>query len=362
MDQVEVVVVGAGVIGLAIAREYARVGREVLLLERHDSIGTEISSRNSEVIHSGIYYPYNSLKARMCVRGKALLYDYCKAYSVAHKRCGKLILATNEKQFDTLRSYQLRAEENGAGELRWMDAGEIAEREPEVFCMAGVYSESTGIIDTHAYMTSLLGEVEAHAGSIAFNTALTDWRRVGDGIQVDCGDFSLKARVLINACGLNAPAVANMSRNIQKIDSHYAKGHYYTLTGKSPFNSLVYPVAESGGLGVHVTLDMAGQARFGPDVCWIDSEDYSFDELNSAAFVKAIQAYYPNLDPVKLQPGYTGIRPKLAAQGIERDFLIEGESQHGVPGLVNLAGIESPGLTSSLAIAQHVLAVCDQGP
>ena len=358
MDEVEVVVVGAGVIGLAVARAYARAGREVLVLERHDNIGTEISSRNSEVIHSGIYYPRNSLKARMCVLGKALLYDYCNTYSVAHKRCGKLILATSREQFDVLRSYQVRADENGAGKLRWMDAQEIAEREPEVFCLAGVFSESTGIIDTHAFMTSLSGDIEAHGGTIALNTTLTAWRSLADGIQVDCGVFSLKARVLINACGLSAPTVANMCRNTPNMKSHYAKGHYYTLTGKSPFNSLVYPVAESGGLGVHVTLDMAGQVRFGPDVCWIESEDYSFDDLNRDAFVKAIRAYYPNLDLEKLQPGYTGIRPKLAAQGVERDFLIEGESEHGIPGLVNLAGIESPGLTSSLAIAQHVQAIC----
>jgi len=358
MDTVEIVVAGAGVIGLAVARAYAREGREVLLLERHSSIGTEISSRNSEVIHSGIYYPRNSLKAEMCVLGKALLYEYCDAYSVAHKRCGKLILATNESQFDTLRLYQKRAEENGAGELCWMDAREIANREPEVFCLAGVFSESTGIIDTHAYMMSLLGDFEAHSGSIALNTALTGWRREGGSIRVDCGDFALKTRVLINACGLNTPAVANMYRNTRQLETHYAKGHYYTLSGKSPFNSLVYPVAESGGLGVHVTLDMAGQARFGPDVCWIDSEDYGFEELNRDAFVKAIQAYYPKLELDNLQPGYTGIRPKLAGQGIEKDFLIEGESQHGVPGLVNLAGIESPGLTASLAIAQHVVAMC----
>ncbi len=358
MDEVEVVVIGAGVIGLAVARAYAAKGCEVLLVERHGRIGSEISSRNSEVIHSGIYYPQNSLKARMCVQGKALLYEYCAHYSIPHKRCGKIILATQKDQLSTLRSYQHKAKENGAGLLRWMDASEISEREPQVFGLAAVFSESTGIIDTHAYMMSLLGDIEANRGDLALNTCVSHWRKIDGGFEVDCEGFRLKSRLLINAAGLNAPNIANINRHIGKLECHYAKGHYYSLTGKSPFSALVYPVAESGGLGVHVTLDMAGQVRFGPDVCWVESEDYRFDEVNREAFIQAIRAYYPSLDVRRLQPDYTGIRPKLAPQGIETDFLIEGESQHGTPGLVNLAGIESPGLTSSLAIAQHVVDMC----
>jgi L-2-hydroxyglutarate oxidase LhgO len=207
-------------------------------------------------------------------------------------------------------------------------------------------------------MMSLLGEVEAYKGDLALNTSVSHWRRREDGFVVDCEGYRLRSRLLINAGGLNAPYIANMHRHSGKLECHYAKGHYYSLTGKSPFNSLVYPVAESGGLGVHVTLDMAGQARFGPDVCWVESEDYSFDEVNRESFIQAIQAYYPSLDTDRLQPDYTGIRPKLAPLGIERDFLVESEDQHGIPGLVNLAGIESPGLTSSLAIAQHVVNIC----
>ena len=354
MDKVDVLVIGAGVVGLAIAREYAIRGREVLVIEQHDSIGTETSSRNSEVIHSGIYYVPGSLKAKLCVAGKALLYDYCQRFSVPHDKCGKLILATQESQFSTLKSYQMRALENGAGELRWLDKGEVEALEPNVYCLAGIHSDSTGIIDSHAYMLSLQGEIESHGGSIALRTALMDWSFASGLLSAECGGVRLAANIMINAAGLSAPDVANMCRPVENLKAFYAKGHYYSLSGKAPFNSLVYPVAESGGLGVHVTLDLAGQARFGPDVCWIDSVDYHFNDASRADFIKAIKNYYPGLNVDLLQPGYTGIRPKLKPKGEQSDFLIETECAHGIPGLINLAGIESPGLTASLAIAEYV--------
>ena len=353
-ERCDAVVIGAGVVGLAVGRELARAGREVLILERHELVGSEISSRNSEVIHAGIYYPTGSVKSQTCVRGKALLYEHCEIYGVPHERVGKIIVATSSAQVDTLESYRRQARVNGVGELPWMTRAEILAMEPEVDAVAGVYSESTGIIDSHAFMLSLLGDVEAAGGAIAFLTEVTDLRQVSGGVRVVCGDFGLDADVVVNAAGLAAPAMA--ARLGGSHTGYYAKGHYYTLSGKSPFARLVYPVAEPGGLGVHVTLDLAGQARFGPDVVWQDDEDYGFDGAGFAAFVEAIQRYYPGLDPSRLNPGYTGIRPKLAPHGAPvSDFVIEGPADNGVPGLVNLLGIESPGLTASLAIAERVV-------
>ena len=352
-ERCEAVVIGAGVVGLAVGRQLARAGREVLVLERHELIGSEISSRNSEVIHAGIYYPTGSVKARTCVRGKALLYEHCKSYNVPHERVGKIIVATAAAQRETLEAYRRQALINGVGELPWMTRADILALEPEVEAIAGVYSESTGIIDSHAFMLSLLGDIEAAGGSIAYLTEVTDLKQVGRGVRVRCGDFDLDADAVVNAAGLAAPAMA--ARLGGAHTGYYAKGHYYTLSGKTPFSRLIYPVAEAGGLGVHVTLDMAGQARFGPDVVWQDDEDYGFDGTHIGAFVEAIRRYYPGLDESRLNPGYTGIRPKLAPPGEPAsDFVIEGPADLGVPGLVNLLGIESPGLTSSLAIAEEV--------
>ena len=353
-ERCDVVVIGAGVIGLAVGRELARLRREVLILERHELIGSEISSRNSEVIHAGIYYPTGSVKAKTCVRGKALLYAHCEAYKVPHERIGKVIVATDAGQFETLKAYQRQASINGVGELPWITRREILAMEPEVDALAGVYSESTGIVDSHAFMLSLLGDVEAGGGAIAYLTEVTDLEQVASGVRVRCGDFDLDANVVVNATGLAAPAMAGRLGGAHR--GYYAKGHYYTLSGKSPFGRLVYPVAEPGGLGVHVTLDMAGQARFGPDVVWQDDEDYGFDRVDFDVFVRAIRRYYPGLDPTRLHPGYTGIRPKLAPRGEPAsDFVIEGPRETGVPGFVNLLGIESPGLTASLAIAERVV-------
>ena len=359
-DAVDVVVVGAGVVGLACAREFARGGRDVVVLERHGQIGTETSSRNSEVIHAGIYYDTGTAKARLCVRGKALLYRHCDAYAVPHRRCGKIIVATDETQFETLRGYQRRALANGVGELRWLTPAEVAEREPAVRCVGAVYSDSTGIIDSHAYMESLVGDLEARGGVIAFHANVVDGRAERNRVRIDTDELSLDAALVVNCAGLAAPDLARTlspaaAERLPR--AHYAKGQYYALTGRSPFRALVYPVAEAGGLGVHVTLDLAGQARFGPDVVWIDSVDYRFDDRNRDRFVAAIRRYYPDLDETRLQPGYTGIRPKISAPNEPAaDFRIAGPRDHGVPGLVHLLGIESPGLTASLAIAEEVRA------
>ena len=353
-ERCDTVVIGAGVVGLAVARALAQAGREVLVLERHDLIGTETSSRNSEVIHAGLYYPTGSHKARLCVRGKALLYEHCAAYNVPHARIGKIIVATSDAQFRVLKAYQRQARINGAGELPWLTRREVQDMEPAVEALAGVYSESTGIIDSHAYMLSLVGDLEANGGMIAFLTEVTGLERLAAGVRVCCGDFDLDANLVVNSAGLNAPAVA--ARLGGRHRGHYAKGHYYTLSGASPFARLVYPIADAGGLGVHVTLDLAGQARFGPDVVWQKDEDYAFDESSFERFVTAIRCYYPALDESRLHPGYTGIRPKLAPAGAPAaDFVIEGPAQTGVRGFVNLLGIESPGLTSSLAIAERVV-------
>lgn len=354
VERCDAVIVGAGAVGLAVGRELARAGREVLVLERHELIGSEISSRNSEVIHAGIYYPTGSVKAQTCVRGKALLYKHCATYKVPHERIGKIIVASTTAQLETLESYQRQARVNGAGKLPWMTRADILALEPEVDAVAGVYSESTGIIDSHAFMLSLLGDIEAAGGAIAFLTEVTDLERVSAGVRVRCGDFDLDANIVVNAAGLEAPAMAARLGGLRS--GYFAKGHYYTLSGKSPFSRLVYPVAEPGGLGVHVTLDLAGQARFGPDVVWQDDEDYGFDDGHFDAFVEAIRRYYPGLDESRLHPGYTGIRPKLAPPGGPvADFVIEGPAVNGVPGFVNLLGIESPGLTASLAIAERVV-------
>ena len=352
-ERCDAVVIGAGVIGLAAARQLAMAGREVLILERNARIGEETSSRNSEVIHAGIYYPTGSVKAETCVRGKALLYDYCDRRHVPYKRMGKLIVATSEGHLEVLRGYQRQALDNGVGPLRWLDRDQASALEPEVRCIAGVFSESTGVIDSHAFMLSLHGDVEAHGGIVSFHTEVTDLDRQDDRLLVRCGDFDLAAEIVVNAAGLDAPSVASALGGEWR--GYYAKGHYYALSGRSPFTHLVYPVAEPGGLGVHVTLDMAGQARFGPDVVWIDEADYAFDAANRDRFVEAIRQYYPGLDADRLHPDYTGIRPKLAPAGSPAsDFVIEGPGEHGIHGLVNLLGIESPGLTSSFAIAERV--------
>ena len=367
-ERVECVVIGAGVIGLAVARRLARAGVEVIVLERAEMIGTETSSRNSEIVHAGIYYPTGSLKARTCVAGKHALYDYCAAHGIAHRRCGKIIVATDDSQVDELAALKERAAANGVGDLSWLTPDEVARMEPEVHCVAALHSPSTGIVDSHGLMLSFQGEAEERGAMIAYHAPVTGGRVEDDGIVVDVGGetpTALKADRLINAAGIWAPAVA---RTVEGLDrktvprDYLCKGNYYTLAGKSPFTRPVYPVPEKAGLGVHVTVDLAGQVRFGPDVEWVESIDYDVDPGRADAFYAAIRRYWPGLPDGAIQAGYSGIRPKLQAPGEPAaDFMVQGPSAHGIDGLVNLYGIESPGLTSSLALADLVAEMLSVG-
>ena len=349
----DALVIGAGVIGLSIARELANRGHEVIVLERHDAFGVETSSRNSEVIHAGIYYPTDSLKATMCVAGKQLLYQYCDDYHIDYERIGKLIVASSKAQFDVLRGYQEQARRNGAGELRWVDKFELSRLEPAVLGEAAIYSPTTGIVDSHGFMQSLLGALESLGGMVAFNS-FVDRIEFNGRISLSCADMTLLPNILVNAAGLDAPSLSRQLGG--RHQSFYAIGHYYSLSGRSPFNRLVYPIAEEGGLGIHVTLDLSHQVRFGPDVRWQNLPDYGFDDAYRDRFIGAIQKYYPDLDASRLQPGYTGIRPKLAPAGQPAaDFTVNGPEETGIPGYVELLGIESPGLTASLALAKYAV-------
>jgi L-2-hydroxyglutarate oxidase LhgO len=329
VDRVDAVVIGAGIVGLAVARELAMAGREVVILEAEDAIGTHTSSRNSEVIHAGIYYPKGSLKARACVAGKHLLYEYCAAHGVPHRNCGKLIVATDRAQLQELNGIREKAHANGVT-----------------------------VIDSHALMLAYLGDAEERGAMLALKTPLLGAEVGADGIVLHTHEMTLQTSILVNSAGLRAPSVA---KSIEGYPRHmapgefYAKGNYYSLTRRSPFSRLVYPVPEPGGLGVHVTLDMGGQARFGPDVEWVDRISYDVDPRRADRFYAAIRRYWPGLPDGALAPGYSGIRPKTAGpKEPAPDFEIQGPKQHGVPGLVQMFGIESPGLTASLALARAV--------
>jgi L-2-hydroxyglutarate oxidase LhgO len=363
LDALDCVVIGAGVIGLAVARHLALAGHEVVVVERNDVIGGETSSRNSEVIHAGIYYPAGSLKARLCVAGRERLYDYCRSRGVGHSRVGKLIVASTGAQVRDLESLRRKASANGVHDLQWCEAPQARRLEPAVRCVAALLSPSTGIIDSHGLMLSLLGEAENAGAAIAFNSPVEGGWIEPIGFTLDLGGpapMRLACRRLVNAAGLGAQDVA---RRLVGFDWNHvpprflAKGNYFTLAGRSPFNRLIYPMPDAASLGVHVTLDLAGRARFGPDVEWIDSLNYDIDAARAARFYAAIRRYYPELRDGALQPGYTGIRPKLQAPGgPPEDFVIQGPETHGIAGLVNLFGIESPGLTACLAIADAVAA------
>ena len=359
MERLDAVVIGAGVVGLAVARALAMAGREVVILEAEDAIGTHTSSRNSEVIHAGIYYPKGSLKARTCVAGKLRLYEYCESHGVPYRNCGKLIVATDEKQMAELEAIRAKAHANGVADVAFIPVAQAQAWEPELSCVAALHSPSTGIIDSHALMLAYLGDAEAHGAMLALKSPLFGAELAGDGIVLHSADMTLKAKVVVNSAGLRAPSVA---KSIEGFDrkyvpgEFYAKGNYYSLTGKSPFTRLIYPVPEPGGLGVHITLDLGGQARFGPDVEWIERIGYDVDPRRADRFYAAIRRYWPGLPDGALSPGYAGIRPKTAGPGEPApDFEVQGPAKHGVPGLVHLFGIESPGLTASLALADLVL-------
>jgi len=361
MDKVECVVIGAGVIGLAIARRLALAGREVIVLEAAEGIGTVTSSRNSEVIHAGIYYKAGSLMARMCVSGKHKLYDYCASHGIPHRNCGKLIVATTPKETEKLQSIRAHAEANGVLDMQVLSGEAARELEPALNCDAALLSPSTGIIDSHSYMLSLRGDAEAAGAAFAFHTPLLRAKASAGTIELEAGGeapMTLQCDLLVNAAGLDAPAIARQIEGMpaELIPQAYlAKGNYFSCSARAPFSRLIYPVPEPGGLGVHLTLDMAGQARFGPDVEWVDHIDYAVDPRRAERFYPAIRKYWPALPDGALMPSYSGMRPKIVPPAIaSQDFVIQGPREHGVGGLINLFGIESPGLTSSLAIADHV--------
>lgn len=364
MEQIDAVVIGAGVVGLAVARVLALQGLEVMVLESENAIGTGTSSRNSEVIHAGIYYPAGSLKARLCVQGKQMLYAYCAERGVAHQRLGKLIVATRAEQVPQLAAIQAKAAANGVHDLRQIAAAEARALEPALRCEAALLSPSTGIVDSHGLMLALQGDLENAGGLIALCSPV---RRIGVGqgtashpLRVAAEDGTeLAARCVVNAAGLHAVALAQRTEGLDKSllpQASYAKGNYFTLVGKAPFSRLIYPVPEAAGLGVHLTLDLGGQAKFGPDVQWVDDPaDWQVDPRRGDAFYAEVRKYWPDLPDGALQPGYAGMRPKISGpHEAAADFVIQGPAQHGVPGLVNLLGIESPGLTSALAIAAEV--------
>ena len=368
MDRVDCVVVGAGVVGLAVARALAMAGREVVVLEAEAAIGSATSSRNSEVIHAGLYYPQGSLKATLCVRGRELLYAYCAAHGVEHRRCGKLIVATDAAQQPALQALRDRAQTCGVHDLQWLGAAQAQALEPELRCTAALLSPSTGIVDSHGLMLSLLGQAQAHGAMLALCSPLQRLRRSADGFELEVGcaePMTLLARAVVNSAGLHAVALAAGFEGLPALSlprAHWARGHYFAYAGKPAFTRLIYPMPDEAGLGVHVTLDLGGQMRFGPDVQWIalaerGAEDYRIEPARAAPFTDAIRRYWPGLNHEALQPAYAGIRPKISGPGQPAaDFLIHGPAEHGVPGLVNLLGIESPGLTAGLAIAERV---CD---
>ncbi len=367
MDTIDAVVIGAGVIGLAVGRALAQRGLETLVLERFDAIGTGTSSRNSEVIHAGIYYPPGSLKARLCVQGKAQLYAFCESHGVDYRRCGKLLVATNEAQCGKLAQIAAQARANGVDDSKPLAAAQLRALEPELRAVAGLLSPSTGIIDSHGLMLALQGDMEAAGGALAVLSPVEAIVCGTDGHVLQIGGETpteIRARIVVNGAGLWAPGLAGVTAGLapQHVPTaHYAKGSYYALTTRAPFSHLIYPMPEDAGLGVHLTLDLAGQGRFGPDVEWIAPAspadiDYRVDPARAVGFEAEIRRYWPGLPEGALAPAYSGVRPKLQAPGEPaRDFVLQGPAEHGVRGLANLFGIESPGLTASLAIADEVV-------
>ena len=370
MEAVDTVVVGAGVVGLAVARALAQEGHEVVVLERAQAIGTGVSARNSEVIHAGLYYAPGSLKATLCVRGKALLYDFCASHGVAHRRCGKLLVATEAAQEAALHGLAAKAMANGV-EVEWLSAAQAQSLEPALHCRLALHSPTTGIVDSHGLMLALQGELEAAGGMVALDSALLAAQPVAHGWRLDVrsGDgqsLALHARQWVNAAGLYACDIARRTQGLApafRPKPYFAKGSYFAFSGRSPFSRLIYPAPQDAWLGVHLTLDLGGQARFGPDLEWLDLQDpdaidYAVDLHRADAFYAEVRRYWPALPDGALHPAYSGVRPKLYGPGqAAPDFRMDGPAQHGLPGLVNLLGIESPGLTSALAIGEHVVSL-----
>ena len=363
-ERVDCIVIGAGVVGLAVARAVALSGRDVIVLEKADKIGSETSSRHSEVIHAGIYYEKDSLKAKFCVEGKHSLYAFCDTHGVSYNICGKIIVATDEEQLPELERLRNNAAANGVEDLTWMTPQQARDMESALYCVGALWSPSTGILDSHSYMLALQGDAEEAGTMMAFLTPVVGGEVLDSGIRIDCGGeapMSVCANCVVNCGGLWAQSISSTIVGTPKASvppTYYCKGNYYTLSGRPPFTRPIYPVPEKAGLGVHVTVDLGGQVRFGPDVEWVDKIDYGVDARRADKFYHAIRKYYPDLADGALQPGYSGIRPKIQAPGEPAmDFVIHGPNDHGVDGLINLYGIESPGMTSSLAIADYIVSL-----
>jgi L-2-hydroxyglutarate oxidase LhgO len=363
MESLDCVVIGAGVVGLAIARGLTLRGRDVVVLEAEAGVGRHTSSRNSEVIHAGLYYPKGSLKARLCVSGRDALYAYMTERNVPHRRVGKILVAVREEEIATLERIRQLGEENGVGDLVRLSQADVRSLEPSVAAVRGVFSPSTGILDSQALMRALAGDLTAARGTIALSAPVLSGQVDEHGIELEVGGedpILARCKTVVNAAGLYAPSVARTLRGLDHRfvpRAYFAKGHYFVLAGASPFKHLVYPMPAPGALGIHVTLDLGGRARFGPDIRWVDEVDYAFDDGRAPAFYDAIRRYYPGLANGNLEPGYVGIRPKIVPEGSPAaDFVVQGPEVHGIPGLVNLFGIESPGLTACLAIADEVAA------
>lgn len=365
MESVECIVIGAGVVGLAVARALALAGREVIVLEAADAIGTETSSRNSEVIHAGIYYAKDSLKAYHCVAGKHRLYEFCASHGVGHRRCGKYIVATSTSELAVLDGIKAKAAANGVDDLTEIDGAQARAAEPELTCEGALLSPSTGIIDSHGLMLAYQGDAEDHGAMIAFHARVQGGQVSGNRkrlqVSIEGGEtLEIHCDLLVNAAGLGAQPV---SRSLEGLPAdsvpplHFCKGNYFSLLGRQPFSRLIYPVPDSASLGVHVTVDLAGQVRFGPDQEWVEQIDYNVEPSRADVFYAAVRKYYPALQDGALQPAYSGMRPKIQSPDEPaRDFIIQGPDEHGINGLVNLYGIESPGLTASLSIADAVAA------
>ena len=359
---VETIVVGAGVVGLAVARALALAGHETMVLERHELIGSETSSRNSEVIHAGIYYPPVSLRATLCVRGKELLYAFCAENSVAHERCGKLLVATSDSQLPKLAAIKETAARNGVTDLEPIGGNAAKALEPEIACVAALISPSTGIIDSHGFMLALEGHVEAHGGSVVLRCPVERIEREPSGFRLTTGGDNpgaITAKHVVNSAGLHATKLARTlghTGSYTPPETYYAKGQYYALSGRSPFKRHIYPMPDGAWLGLHATVDIGGRCKFGPDIEWTPGIDYSFQPEKLEKFLDFIRSYYPGLEVERLHPDYTGVRPKLYREGEPvPDFAIHGPQAHGIDGLVALYGIESPGLTAALAIGEVVV-------